>query len=330
VSAACLVDLDVEGLLARGGWEPRVALDDFLIEKAYHVVYGPKGSGKTWLWLYWMVCLATGRPFLSQKVHGEHRVLALELEQPVQILQRLPLVCAALGVELADVLDRVRFQVLDGRALRLETPDHVKEVMDAAAAHRANWIFVDAFRRTTALNENDSGEMARLTDCAFLPLRDSGVYPVVLDHSTRHVRGQRGSGDKGASADMVIEVQKVRDVSVLRVEKGRLIPERERPLSFRVRRDGVLESAEKPSESDGMGRWTAVDNAAVLITKHKPTRHKDAVQLCLDAGFSKGTAKRAWLLYLGTGSQGATAPGATEPTGNGKGSVGSHPLRGEP
>lgn len=321
-NVAPLVDLDVAGMLARGGWEPVPVLDDFLWDHTFTYLSGPSGSFKTWLMASWAVALTMGRPFIRQAVHGEHRILFVECESSVQILQRLPKVCAAYDVSMEEVLKRIRFVVPDARALRLEESAHAAHVMKLANDHGATWVFIDSLRRVTSLSEDRAEDMAALADGAFLPLRDAGHNVLLLEHPSKPMSGvtrnrkesMRGSGDKSAAADVVlrvdaIESERVGRVAALSVAKCRFAPERDEPLYLQIRpRDDVdglqFIEVEEPPDSKRGRKPTALEAAQNVIRAEltrKPTlTYGEAIRYCVNANMSTSTAKRAWSKVQGS------------------------------
>lgn len=308
-----LVWLDVAGLLARGGWEPVPVLDDFLWDKTFTYLSGSSGSFKTWLMLSWAVALVTQQPFIRQTVHGDHRVLFVECESNVQILARLPKVCAAYGVTVQDVLNKVMFVFPKGRALRLENPQESKHVLQLAADWGATWVFTDSLRRVTGLNENHAEDMAALADTAFLPLRDAGHNVLLLEHPAKPMAGltrtrkesMRGSGDKSAAADVVLHVDALETptgrVAALSVAKCRFAPERDEPLYLQMRPHGdglAFEEVEEPEDAKKGKKATHLERARNVILaergRNASLTYSDAVRYCMAAGVSRSTAKRAW------------------------------------
>jgi 5S rRNA maturation endonuclease (ribonuclease M5) len=324
-----LVRLDVSGLLARGGWEPQPVLDDFLWNKTFTYLSGSSGSFKTWLMLTWAVGLVMNKPFIRQNVHGEHRILFVECESSVQILQRLPKVCAAYGCTVQEVLEKVLFVIPEGKALRLENPPESRHVLQLADDWGASWVFTDSLRRVTSLDENKADEMSMLADTAFLPLRDAGHNVLLLEHPTKPMSGvtrnrremMRGSGDKAAAADVVLHVDSLETetgrVAALSVAKCRFAPERDEPLFMQLRSEGAgleFQEVEQPQEAKAGRKPKAIEQARNVILaergRNASLTYSDAIRSCRAAGVSESTAKRAWSEVQGSeGSKLGSEPG---------------------
>jgi hypothetical protein len=266
--------------------------------------------------LTWAVALTMKQPFIRQQTHGEHRILFVECESSVQILQRLPKVCTAYGVTLEDVLERVRFVVPEGRPLRLEDHNQAAHVLQLAKDHGATWVFVDSLRRITSLNENHAEDMAALADTAFLPLREAGHNVLLLEHPAKPMAGftrtrkesMRGSGDKSAAADVVLHVDALETkqgrVAALSVAKCRFAPERDEPLFMRLRPTGDdqglgFEEVEEPEAPPSKGRKPTVFEQACNLIRAERGRtpsltHADAIARCMAKGVGERTAGKAW------------------------------------
>jgi hypothetical protein len=318
VPGSSLVDLDVVGLLEKGGWEPKPVLDDFLWDKTFTYLSGSSGSFKTWLMLSWAVAMVSQKPFIRQQTYGEQRILFVECESNVQILQRLPKLCAAYGVTLNDTLEALRFVVPDGRALRLEDEKQAAHVMALANEHAATWVFIDSLRRVTSLNENHAEDMSTLADSAFLPLRNAGHNVLLLEHPAKPMAGvvrsrkesMRGSGEKSAAADVVLNVESLETdggrVASLSTGKCRLAPERDEPLYMRLRdsSQGNVTSTEFEEVEEPAGQFikprktNRLDQARNIIGNEKVRKpdltYAEAIKYCVAAGLSSSTAKRAW------------------------------------
>jgi len=310
--------LDVQRMLVKGGWEPHFALEDFLIDRTFTWLSGPAKGFKTWLALHWAVALAMGRQFLRLTVEGEHRVLVIQAENRVQILQRLPRVCTAFDVPLRAVLERVFFYC-PRTPLRLESPADASELRTLAASLNATWVFIDSFRRITAHDENDPVAMAELADRAFLPIRDDGRGILVLEHPSKPTAGLirnrreslRGSGEKLAACDVQLFVESHETeggrIGELSVSASRMGPERDEPIFLQLRDTpaGGVEFEEVEEPANRARRKTPGLDQAINCIRAERGRNpgigfSDAIRVCKAAGLSRATAVRAWKINGGT------------------------------
>ncbi len=314
-SADVLEVLDVAALIESGVPEPTFDLDEFLVRGTLTYLTGPPKGRKTLLALAWSVALVTGRSFCDLKISGEHRILFLGAESPVQIPIQFAKVCAGAAVGTDEVLERVRF-VVPKKPLRLENPDHAQALRRAAEEFRATWVIIDSFVRVHGLDENNPGEMAALANTALLPLRDqAGCGVLVLDHPPKPFGGLarakkeqiRGSWEKLAAADCQIHVETIDaaegKVSAVSVAASRLVPERDEPLFLRLRVTSggglAFEETEEPEAPAKAGRPPTKFHQACNIIANETSRNAgltfaEAMRFCESAGISRRTAAKSW------------------------------------
>ena len=307
--------LDVATLIKNGVPEPQFDLAEFLVRGTLTYLTGPPKGRKTLLALAWSAALAKGRPFCGLEVQGDHRVLFVEAEFPMQIPVQFAKVCGGAGLKAEEVLERVRFLVPE-KPLRLEDPAHAQALLTAAQEFRATWVVIDSFVRVHGLDENSSGDMARLANTALLPLRDqAGCGVLVLDHPPKPFGGVsrgkkeqlRGTWEKLAAADCQIYVEGIDTeegkVSALSVPAARLVPERDEPLylHLNVTAGGGLEfkETEEPEAPPRGGRPPTQLQKASNVIANETSRKRDltfaeAMQLCINAGIGRSTAAKAW------------------------------------
>ncbi len=319
-AASCLMDMDVAAMLRDGIKPVTFDLDELLPQRSFIYLTGaPKGS-KTWLALSWAVALASGRSFAGRQTRGEHRILFIEAERPRQIPERLPAVCLGYQANPASILERVRFMAPRG-GLRLDDPAQAAFLHATAKEWGATWVIIDSFVRVHALNENDSSDMARLANLAFLPLRDDvGCGVLMLDHppkpwpgGTRGRKEQiRGSWEKLAAADVQIHVEMIQTddgrIAELSVAASRVAQEPDESIYVKLVQtmNGGLrfEGTDAPPDDKRPGRPGKVQKAINLIRaeqdKNPTLTFSEAVRACHVFDVSKSTAQRAWTEIQGS------------------------------
>ena len=320
-----LEELDIRKMLREGIPKPVYDLEDFLVRRTVTYLTGnPKGF-KTWLALSWACRLASGGKWAGLETRGDHRILFLEAESPMQIPDRFRRWCLANFLNPEPLLDRIKF-VFPPSRLRLEFPDHFDQVRRLVESFRATWIVVDSFVRIHGSDENSSRDMAALANSAFLPLRDHlGCGVLILDHPPKPLHdGQRtrkeqirGSWEKLAAADAQIHVEtretETGKIAAVSVGASRFGPEREEPLFVRLHDTPNCGTdfipVDAPAEPVAGRPATAREKAAAVIrealAKNPALGFSEAMKAVEGAGVSKETGKRAWKEVKGQGSEGS-------------------------
>lgn len=311
-------DIDVLAALREGVPPVRYDLRPYLAAGTLTLISGPPKSAKTWIALNWSVSLATGRSFCGLAPEGEHRILFVEAEYPRQIIIRVGELCRALQVNPEQALERIKF-IRPRRRLQLEDPAQAAALLEAAQNFRATLVVIDSLRRVHGLDENNSRDMANLADGALLPLRGNEERSVlVIDHDAKawqmgnRPKSQqlRGSGDKLASADVLLHVEKHEPEDEprryeLTIAASRIADEDVESLWLQIhatRNGGVLVDVGEPlvNERKGRkGRKPAQYEIALNVIRAEQGRNpsltwKEAVAFVMKAGPSRRTALNAW------------------------------------
>lgn len=315
-------DIDVLAALREGVPPVKFDLAPYLAAGTLTLFSGPPKSAKTWIALSWAICLVTGKPFCGLTPEGEHRVYFLEAEYPRQVIIRFGQLCQALKVNPERPLQRIRF-VRPRRRLQLEDPVQAAALLTAAQDFKATLVVIDSLRRVHSLEENASRDMANLADGALLPLRGNEERTVlVIDHDAKawqmgnRPKSQqlRGSGDKLASADVLLHVEKHEPEGEprryeLSVAASRIAEEEGESLWLQIHataNEGVLVDVGEPVQKDKRGRPgrpRKIDQAINIIRAEQGRNPnltcKEAVAFCLKADIRERTATEAWSIVKG-------------------------------
>ncbi len=311
-------EIDVRKALREGVPPVKYDLAPYLAAGTLALMSGPPKSAKTWIAVAWSICLTTGRSFCGLVPEGEHRILFLEAEYPRQIVVRCGELCRAMQVNPDTALERIRF-IRPRRRLQLEDPAQAAALLAAAQDYRASVVVIDSLRRVHGLDENNSRDMANLADGALLPLRGDGERTVlVIDHDSKawmmgnRPKSQqlRGSGDKLASCDVLLHVEKHEPEGEprryeLTVAASRVADEDVAPLwlqIYQTRNGGVLVDVGEAVGVNRTGRQgrppTAIERARNVIAAERARTpglsYTDVIKACLAAGLGKRTAVNAW------------------------------------
>ncbi len=172
------------------------------------VLVAPGGVGKSALAIAEALALATGRPLLGERVHHATPVWLLNLEDPMDELNRR--VAAAMlhhGITREEVFGRLFLH--SGRTRRLvmaeETPDRSvifpdqEGVIEAARAGAIGCIIVDPFVKSHHLEENSNPHMDAAAT-AWAEVAEATGAAVLLIHHVRKGAGLDVEAARGAKA----------------------------------------------------------------------------------------------------------------------------------
>ncbi len=311
-------EIDVRKALREGVPPIKYDLAPYLASGTLTLISGPPKSAKTWMALAWSICLVTGRSFCDLTPQGEHRVLFVEAEYPRQIIIRCGELCRALQVNPETALERIRF-IRPRRRLQIEEPAQAAALVSAAQEFGATVVVIDSLRRVHSLDENNSRDMANLADGALLPLRGNDERTIlVIDHDAKawmmgsRPKSQqlRGSGDKLASCDVLLHVEKHEPEGEARryeltVAASRVADEDIESLWLQIhptKNGGILVDRGEPVEEEKRGRRgrtpTQHEQAVNVIRaergRNPNLKFADAIKAVTAAGPSEATAARAW------------------------------------
>ena len=267
----------------------RWLVDRYLPENALVVVCGPPGEGKTFAALDWMLCIATGEPWLGHKTrHGE--VVYIYAEGTSGLRKRYKAWCEPRGLNSAP-----RFRAIPSAVNMLDGDDRgclATAIKEAGLTPQV--IVIDTLARNFgAGDENMTKDMnAFVAGCAML--REEyfpGATVLVIHHTGKNVkRGARGAIALTCAADVEflvtmlrkgaikLENRKQKDTELLPVLNLRLVP---------VGENCVIRAA------DDLAQATKDEAAETDATKGKET--EDAVYFALLSLDREGACYTGWL-----------------------------------
>lgn len=167
-------------------------------------LFGPSGSGKSFVAFSMAHSLALGVDWWGRKVHQRQRVLYVALEGSAGLGQRVEAHQRFHGIEYDD-----RLTVAEG-SLNLLDKDDVRAFVKELRAEKRKFgvIWLDTLAQATpGANENSSEDMGRALAHTKLIAEATGAMVILIAHTGKDVsRGSRGwSGLKGAM-DAELEV----------------------------------------------------------------------------------------------------------------------------
>ena len=178
--------------------EQRWLVMDLWAQEAVGIVGGEPKCGKTFLALDLAVSVASGTPCLrSFPVSAAGRVLLYAAEDPLdEVRRRLEGICAAAGLELAD-LD---LQVITEPTLRLDLKAVRLSLEETVAKLKPRLLILDPFVRLHRIDENASGEVAPLLAYLRALQRRHGLAVLVVHHAKKGAgRVRAGQALRGSS-----------------------------------------------------------------------------------------------------------------------------------
>jgi hypothetical protein len=173
-----------------------------LIRRFVSVLAAPGGVGKSVLALAQALALVTGRGFLGEHVHHSVPAWVMNLEDPLDELNRRVAALMALHALPREAVAG-RLHLTSGRVRRLRMaefgeagivhPDQ-RAVVDAAVANGIGLIVVDPFVKSHALDENANTHMD-VAATAWAEVAEAAGAAVLLVHHVRKASAERPGGD---------------------------------------------------------------------------------------------------------------------------------------
>jgi len=187
------------------------AIEPILPRPGLVMVYAPRGAGKTFLALSLSYAIACGAPFLKWRAPGPLRVLHVDGEMPVAMLQeRLAAIATGAGISPPSG-DHLTFAIGDIEESGL--PNIASAAGQASitkAAAQADVIVLDNLSTlATGLRENEADDWGAFQNW-LLALRRAGKL-VVLVHHAGKAGQQRGTSRREDALDTVIALRRPAD-----------------------------------------------------------------------------------------------------------------------
>jgi hypothetical protein len=182
--------------------EPDQILEDFLDVRDKLAIIGSSKMRKSFFLLQMLICLASGRRFLSWRVPTVRRVSHVQYEiQPAHYHRRVKRMCRALGITAADLGDR--FQIVNARGSGLVGITGIDKIARLIAPHRPEIVSFDPLYKLASGAENDAGD-AKIILGAFDELIERlGVAVAYVHHDAKGFVGDRDIRDRGAGSNVI-------------------------------------------------------------------------------------------------------------------------------
>lgn len=182
-------------------WEADTSAD-FLVgdimERGEQVsIYGAGGAGKSTFARAWALSLANGLPFLDGEAQEAVKVLFLDSENGLKIIQRE---FQKLGIRPSENLIYMSFPELGA----LDTEAGAEKFVALLDEHSPDVVVFDSASRFISGEEDSSGPWIQWHRLVMNPLKKRGIASIRLDHPGKDLsRGQRGSSAKTQDVDTI-------------------------------------------------------------------------------------------------------------------------------
>ena len=174
---------------------------DLLPAKGIGALFGPSGSGKSFLIIDLLMHLCLGRDWFGYKIHKKHTVLYLALEGGAGVRNRIAAYLQHNNIEEPDNF----FTIIDSFDIRQQFGDLIETVKEI----KPSVIVIDTLNQSAAgCDENSNVDMSLIVSKAKI-ISDAINGLVLLVHHTGKdaSKGLRGHSSLNAALDVAIEVQ---------------------------------------------------------------------------------------------------------------------------
>jgi phage/plasmid primase-like uncharacterized protein/KaiC/GvpD/RAD55 family RecA-like ATPase len=287
--------VSLKALLEANLPEPVPLIDPIFCEADQMMIYGWRGSGKTWIALSLAYALASGGKFLQWQATRRCKVIFLDGEMRASRLKkRLSLIVAGSENEASD--DALQIVTRDMQPLEVDWCDLAEEsgreamihLIQSSGAEVAIIDNISAWART-GVEENNEASARGINDFV-LSLRAKGIACVLIHHAGKGGQ-QRGTSKREDVLDTVIALKKPEEIdapkgvdSELHFEKARNLDGNDQtPLRVRmVVEDDAAKFEVTPIESSQLK--TIEEYAGAGASRH---------EICTALGIDRFQLKRA-------------------------------------
>lgn len=157
---------------------------------------------KTFFLLMFLLCLATGRNFLSWQIPKPRRILHVQFEiQGHHFHRRVRRMAKALGIMPADLGDRLH--ILNARGLGLSGKDGVETIGQIATSHKAEVVSLDPLYKIATGGENQAEDMKGILNSFDELAKKTGAAILYVHHDTKGNSGDKDVRDRGAGSNVL-------------------------------------------------------------------------------------------------------------------------------
>ncbi len=164
-------------------------------------IIAPTKRGKSWLVYGLALSIATGRPWLGEFQTQQGRALVIDNElHPETIADRIPTVAAAMGIDMAELADRVEVISLRGRLMNYH--GLAERLGKLIKPGRYQAVIVDAHYRMLPpdTSENENTAITNVYNLIDQFTGHTEAAWILIHHSTKGNQGEKSVTDVGAGA----------------------------------------------------------------------------------------------------------------------------------
>lgn len=274
---------------------PAWAIKGVLLRRGLAAIFGPSGSGKSFLLKDILHAVSRGEDWMGHRVPTALPVCYVALEGQVSI----PLRVEALAREKGPF--GPGFRVLLGR-WQLTNPDDVADLGEALRAFPGAVTCIDTLHAASPeMDENSSRDMGMSIEGAKILQRITGGLVLLVHHTGKDAqRGMRGHSSLRAALDCAIAVEREGDSRSWRIDKskdsvdGAVHPFRLRQVVLGTDDDGdditscVVEPCEQPRENFVTGREVQILDVLKKLCATSTPRLEDWRTECIAQGLIIG------------------------------------------
>jgi len=182
--------------------DPKWLIDNLLLEKSFAVLYGPPGSGKSFIALSMAKSIQTGTDFLGHKIRNPGSVLYVAAEDIHGFKRRVEAWKA--HHQPPPTEHGIRFL---GQAVILNDTATLDRIVSAIKGSKATIVIFDTLARCTpGVEENSSKDMGKIIQMIDNIRQKTGAVVLLVHHSGKDTgRGARGSNALLGAVDTEIE-----------------------------------------------------------------------------------------------------------------------------
>jgi hypothetical protein len=182
--------------------EPDQIIEDVVDVKDKMAIIGSSKLRKTFFLLQLLLCIASGKPFLSWTISKPRRILHIQYEiQGHHYHRRLRNMAKALNITPADLGDR--FQIINARGQGLSGLDGIEKIAQIAKVFNPEIISFDPLYKVSAGAENDARDTKIILDAFDRLAEETKAAIFYIHHDAKGFSGDRDIRDRGAGSNVL-------------------------------------------------------------------------------------------------------------------------------